>query len=62
MLNERAEPLVLGFEGLKALLRLKEYSELVSNDKIKTYIDFDTYKNLKEAQDYEASLCKMTRS
>lgn len=49
MLNERAEPLVLGFEGLKALLRLKEYSELVSNDKIKTYIDFDTYKNLKEA-------------
>lgn len=62
MLQERAEPLVFVFEGVKAMLRLKEYRELVTNEKIKTYVDFDTYKNLKGAQEHEDSLCKMTRS
>lgn len=43
-------------------MRLKEYSALVTNDKIKTYIDFETYKNLKETQAFEERLCKMVRS
>lgn len=50
------------FEALKAMMRLKEYSSLVTNEKIKTYIDFETYKNLKETESYEESLCKMVRS
>jgi len=62
ILNERDEPLVFAFEAIKALLRLKEYRDLVSSEKIKTYVDFDTYKNLKETKAYEESLCKMARS
>lgn len=61
-MSERDEPVVLVFESLKALLRLKEYRELISEEKIKTYVDFDTYKNLKETEAYEQSLCKMVRS
>lgn len=53
---------MLVYEALKALLRLKEYRELIREEKIKTYIDFDTYKHLKETDAYEQSLCKMVRS
>jgi hypothetical protein len=52
----------LVFESIKAVLRLKEYRELITEEKIKTYVDFDTYKNLKETEAYEQSLCKMVRS
>jgi hypothetical protein len=62
ILNERDEPLVFVFEAVKALLRLKEYRDLVKNEKIKTYFDFEVYKNLKETQAFEESLCKMIRS
>ena len=62
ILNERDEPIVFVFEALKAMIRLREYASLVNNEKIKTYIDFETYKHLKETESYEDSLCKMVRS
>jgi len=34
-------------------LRLREYGELITEEKIKTYVDFDTYKNLKETEAFE---------
>lgn len=52
-MNERDEPVVFIFEAIKALLKLREYTSLVTQDKIKTYVDFDTYKNLKETEAYE---------
>ena len=54
--------MVLGFEILKALLKFKEYRALVTKEHIKTYVDFDSYKNLKQTEAYEASLCKLARS
>ncbi len=62
ILNERDEPIVFVFEAIKAMIRLKEYAALVNQEKIKTYLDFETYKNLKETESYEESLCKMVRS
>ena len=62
ILNERDEPIVFVFETIKAMIRLKEYAALVNQEKIKTYLDFETYKNLKETESYEESLCKMVRS
>jgi hypothetical protein len=48
IINERDEPLVLVFESLKAFLRLREYRRLVSEERIHTYVEFETYKNIKD--------------
>jgi len=49
------------FEFVKALFKLKEYRRLANRENIHTYIDFDVYKNLKDAEEYEAGFCKMLR-
>lgn len=60
--NKDVKPLVLLLEGVKALLKLKEYQRLVCVENIKVNVDFETYKNLKETEIYEKSLIKMVRS
>ena len=62
LLNERDEPLVLALEVLKAVFRLREYRQLIGQEKIKTHIEFPEYKSLKDAQALEDSLCKLARS
>ena len=47
------KPWVLMFEAIKALLKLKEYQRLVNEENIKVHIDFETYKQLKEAEIHE---------
>lgn len=49
------------FESVKALFKLREYRRLVNTENIHTFIDFDVYKNLKDAEEYEAGFCKMQR-
>ena len=60
--SKDVKPLVFVFEAVKALLKFKEYSRLVKEENIKVYIDFETYKQLKEVQIYEKSLIKLVRS
>ena len=62
LLNERDEPLVLALELVKAVFRLREYRQLMREEKIKTHIEFPEYKSLKDAQAFEDSLCKLARS
>ena len=42
--SKDVKPLVLLFEAVKALLKLKEYSRLVHEENINVHIDFETYK------------------
>ena len=44
---------VLAFEVVKALLKLQEYQRLVNVEKIGVHLDFETYKQMKEAEIYE---------
>jgi len=46
--SKDVKPLVFVFEAIKSLLKFKEYSRLVKEENIKVYIDFETYKQLKE--------------
>jgi len=43
VLNERAEPLILLIEGVKSLLKFREYRLLVGQERINTYIDMEAY-------------------
>ena len=43
VLNERDEPLILVIEGVKALLRFREYRLLVKQERINTYIEMEAY-------------------
>ena len=52
---------MLVFESVKAIFKLKEYRRLVNTENIHTFIDFDVYKNLKDAEEYEVGFCKMLR-
>ena len=62
MINERGEPLVLAFEILKAILRLREYRALVKHERINTLIDMEHYTQLKLAQEHEDKMCSLIRS
>ena len=48
VLHERVEPLVLAFEGLKCLCKLKEYRRLVKYERINVNLDMEQYKQLKQ--------------
>ena len=43
ILNEKVEPVIIFIEGIKLLMRLKEYIALLKSEKIKSYIDIDAY-------------------
>lgn len=43
IMHERAEPLIAVIEGIKCLLKLREYKLLVGQEKINTYIEMETY-------------------
>ena len=62
MLSEQSEPFVLFLEIAKAILRLKEYRSLAKKDKIKTFVDFEKYNQIKLREKHAASLFQMTRS
>jgi len=46
MLGEKSEPLILGIELIKCAMKLNEYTKLVKNEKIKTYLELDDYRGL----------------
>jgi hypothetical protein len=48
LLHEKAEPLVLVLESIKALSKFNEYAKLVHKEKLSTYIGLESYKELKE--------------
>ena len=41
VLHERGEPLVFVFEGVKSLLKLREYRQLVKYERVNVFIDME---------------------
>lgn len=62
ILNERCEPVVICLEALKAILRLKEYSQLLVHENINAYIDLEAYKDMKKLKEIKESHFKLVRS
>ena len=62
VINERDEPLVLAFELAKCFFRLREYRQLVRQEKINVLLEMDIYKQFKQAQEHEESMCALIRS
>ena len=48
VLSERNEPLILGIELIKSIVKLKEYMQIVKKDKMNTFLDLDDYRALSE--------------
>ena len=44
VLHEKGEPLVFAFEGIKSLLKLREYRRLVKYERVNVFIDMEQYK------------------
>ena len=61
-LNETVEPLIYFFEGVKALLRLKEYIGLITKEKIGCYISKELYENHKKEEAKMKSMVMLPRS
>ena len=62
VINERCEPLVLAFELFKAVCKLRQYRSLVTQEKIRVYMDLINYKQVKESKEFEASQIELLRS
>ena len=61
-LNETVEPLIYFFEGVKALLRLKEYIGLITKEKIGCYISKELYEVHKKEEEKQKSMVMLPRS
>ena len=55
ILNEQSEPLVIVIEGIKCLLKLREYRQLINKEHINAYIELEAYKELKKLKEIKAS-------
>lgn len=62
ILNERCEPLIALLEGVKAMLRLREYNQLINKENINAYIDIEAYKELKRLKEIKDSHFYLVRS
>lgn len=54
--------MVVVLEAVKALVKIREYSSLISRENIKVLLDYESYKMVKETKDFEESICQMIRS
>eukprot|EP00347_Sterkiella_histriomuscorum_P018838 403343978 len=62
ILNERCEPIVLVIEGLKSVLRMREYYQLLFRENINVYIDIEAYKDLKRLKEIKENHFTLIRS
>ena len=62
MMQEKAEPLIACLELIKALMKLKEYRQLIKKEKIRTYLEHDTYTDYRRERDEKTLNIKLERS
>ena len=62
ILNERCEPIVVVVEAVKALMRLREYSQLLVKENINVFIDIDAYKDFKVLKEIKESHFNLIRT
>ncbi len=62
ILNERAEPLIATIELIKALLKFREYRLLVSNERLNTYLEMESYQELKRLKEIKEKHFLLVRS
>lgn len=62
ILNEKCEPLIVFVEAVKCILRLKEYKALIQREKINSYIDIDSYKEMKRLKEIKDNHFYLVRS
>ena len=62
LLGEQAMPIVVAFEGVKAISRWNEYRGMLNQDKVKVYLDFVSYKALLQQRDVIQSQLYLPRS
>jgi len=61
ILHEKAEPLIFGFEGLKAVLKLLEYHKLTKMEKLHSYIPLESYREMMLLQEIRENHIKHMR-
>lgn len=61
-LNETVEPIIYFFEGLKCLLKLKEYIGLITKERMSLYVSKELYENHKQDEDKKKSMVLLPRS
>jgi hypothetical protein len=62
IINERVEPLILVFEGINMVLRLREYVQLVKREHLNSYIDLDAYEDWKKLKEIKENHFFLVRS
>lgn len=61
-LNEKVEPLIYFFEVIKAMLKLKEYKELITKEKMGCYISKERYEEHKKEEEKKKAMLMLPRS
>ena len=61
-LSEKVEPLIYFFEVIKALLKLKEYTDLITKEKLACYISKERYEEHKKDEERRKSMLMLPRS
>lgn len=62
ILHEKDEPLILGVELVKALLKIKEYYQLVTKEKVNSYLELESYKELTLLKEIKHNHVQLMRS
>ena len=62
ILNEKVEPVILFLEGIKVLLRLREYMQLLKSEHVNSYIDIDAYQEMKKLKEIKENHFFLVRS
>ena len=62
ILNEKAEPLIAVIEFIKAILKFREYRLLVGSEKLNTYIEMESYHELKRIKEIKDKHFQLVRS
>ena len=62
ILNEKAEPLIAVVELVKSILKFREYRLLVSSENLNTYIEMESYHELKRIKEIKDKHFQLVRS
>jgi len=62
ILKEKDEPLVAFIELFKCLLKLKEYKDLLSKEKAQTYMELESYEDMKKLEEIKKEQIRLRRS
>ena len=62
IMHENVDPLLFVIESVKAAFKLKEYDALLRKEKINTYLDMDSYKELKRLKEIKENHFFLSRS